>query len=533
MTTQSVALEPQVDFRAYIGVVRRRLLHLIVPVAIIFVAVCAVAYLLSPVYEATAKILIESQEIRAELAASTVVASPSERLQIIQQKLMTRDNLLAIARKFDLYASSRQQLSPSDLVARMQSATDIELLDLQAEAAAEEAKRTGKKDAAALIPKPRPNDQQAVGFTVSFDYSDPEIAARVANELVDYILQQNLESRTSIAAWTSKFFDQQVAGYNKKLADVEAQIVEFKKKNEAALPDTLTYRETTLSQLQTEASAIDLQINQLRIVGEQHAQTLSDQLDVAKRQLSDTQSERQSVTELAKKGFYPDNKIREFDRKIAELQADVQRLTSQVANQTGEASDNGTQIASLHARRTDLDKRIADLSEGIARTPAVEIEYQALTRNYEGLQQQLKDAQTKMASATTGEQLEQDRHAERLEVIEQAAVPDQPIKPNRLKILLAGGAGSIVVGVGFVVLLEMLDRSVRTSADLERQLQLRPISVIPYVATAAERERKKWRTLLSWMVVAAIIGLAVFIAVVFLPMDALFTKLLNLFHLGR
>jgi uncharacterized protein involved in exopolysaccharide biosynthesis len=524
MSTQAVALEPQVDPKLYLGILRRRLVYLVAPGVVVFVAACILAYMLPPVYEATAKILVESQQIRPDLAAPTVVASASERLQVIQQRLMTRDNLLSVARKFELYRFDRAQLSPTDLVNRMQSATQIELLDLDA--------LTQQNGA----PRPRrATDPTAIGFTVAFDYYDPDISSRVANQFVDYILQQNLESRSNRAAETSKFFDQQIADYNRKLSELEAQILDFKKKNETALPDTLAYRESTLAQLQTEANAIDRQIDQIRVVQQQQAQTLSDQLEVAKRQLSDMQDERNSVGPLAKKGFFPQNKVQEFDRKIVGLQADVQRLTSQIADQKNEFGENGRQMADLHSRRADLAKQIAALSDGIMRTPAVETEYKALTRNYDTLQQQMHDAQTKAGFATTGEQLEQDRQAERFEVIEQATVPDQPKKPNRPKILLAGGLGSIAVGVGFVVLLEMLDRSVRTSADIERLLQIRPISVIPYVVTAAEQRRKQLRTLLSWLVVAALVGLAIFLAITFVPVDALYARLATNIHfiLGR
>jgi uncharacterized protein involved in exopolysaccharide biosynthesis len=525
MSTQAVALEPQIDPKLYLGVLRRRFLYLVAPAVVVFVAVCAVAYLLPAVYEATAKVLVESQQIRADLAAPTVLASASERLQVIQQRLITRDNLLSVARKFDLYPFDRAQLSPSDLVDRMQSATQIQLLDLDA--------LLQEKGAP---PRPRrATDPSAIGFTVSFDYYDPEIASRVANQFVDFILQQNLESRTTRAAETSKFFDQQISDYSKKLTDLEAKILDFKKKNETALPDTLAYRESTMAQLQTEANAIDRQIDQIRIVGQQQAQSLADQLEVAKRQLGDVQDERDSIGPLAKKGFFPANKVQEFDRKIVALQADVQRLTSQIANQKNELGDNGRQIADLQSRRADLAKRIAELSDGILKTPAVETEYKALTRNYEILQQQMRDAQAKEGFATTGEQLEQDRQAERFEVIEQATVPDQPTKPNRPKILLAGGFGSIAIGVGLVVLLEVLDRSIRTAADIERRLQLRPISVIPYVVTAAEQRRRQLRMLLAWLVVAALVGLAIFLAITFLPVDALYARLADKVHfmLGR
>src|SRR5262249_2884343 len=155
-------------------------------------------------YEAETKILVESQQIRPDLAAPTVTASPEERLQIIQQRLTTRDNLLAIARKFDLYHINEQAAVPSAVVDKMQAATQIEQLDLDA--------LTQTQQAAAR----RRSGAQAIAFTASFDYSDPVIAARVANEFGDSILQQNLETRANRAAETQKFFKDQVANYDKR-----------------------------------------------------------------------------------------------------------------------------------------------------------------------------------------------------------------------------------------------------------------------------------------------------------------------------
>ena len=63
----------------------------------------------------------------------------------------------------------------------------------------------------------------------------PAIAARVANEYVTSILQQNIQSRTNRAAETSKFFEAQVASLEHDLAAQEAKIVDFKNKNQDAL----------------------------------------------------------------------------------------------------------------------------------------------------------------------------------------------------------------------------------------------------------------------------------------------------------
>src|SRR5262245_38467083 len=97
-------VENDLDLTAYLNVLRRRYLFLIIPAVAIFAAICAVTFLLLPaVYQATGKILVVSQLIPSDLATSTVAASATERIKVIEQRLTTRDNLLEIARKFDLY----------------------------------------------------------------------------------------------------------------------------------------------------------------------------------------------------------------------------------------------------------------------------------------------------------------------------------------------------------------------------------------------------------------------------------------------
>ena len=163
---QELALSPgeQFDLKAYLSALRRRYLYLLLTAAGVFAAVCAVAFFVLPVtYQATAKVLIESQQVSSDLASSVVKASAAERIQAIQQRLMTESNLLEIARKFDLYPEARGRMAPSELVDQIREATEIAQID---------------------VGEQRPNTQ-SIGFTVSFKYDDPNIAAKVANEFVD------------------------------------------------------------------------------------------------------------------------------------------------------------------------------------------------------------------------------------------------------------------------------------------------------------------------------------------------------------
>ena len=95
------------DPRRYLKILRRRYLFLIIPAIVIFAGAYWYSQVLPPVYRSSATILVESQLIPTDLARPTVSANASERIQLIEQRLMTRDNLLGIARTYGLFSQRR------------------------------------------------------------------------------------------------------------------------------------------------------------------------------------------------------------------------------------------------------------------------------------------------------------------------------------------------------------------------------------------------------------------------------------------
>lgn len=511
-------VEHELDLRAYLDVVRRRHLHFAIPAIALFAAVCLVTLLLLPsVYQAAAKILVVSQLIPNDLAASTVAASATERIKVIEQRLTTRDNLLAIARKFDLYPKQRGMLSPSELVDWIKAATQIQQIVL-------DPNQTQRN---------RPGTE-AVGFSLSFDYSDPAIAARVANELVSSILEQNIQSRTARAAETSKFFSQQVKQLEGELAALEKKIADFKKANEAASPETLNARRERLATIQSTMAAID----QMTTIGAAagggiEAQAtltgLKARLKDAQLQLKNAQEQRAGLEELRKKGYVTKTRILQLDSSVSKLQADIEELTAKITVAESKVLETGGDPEALPKRRADFAKQAAALEESIARTPEVESGLNALLREYDNLKNDFRLAQTKTTLAATGEQMEEDRQAERFEVIEQAAVPSEPISPNRPRLILAGAFVSIAAGFGLVFLMESLDKSVRTSKDLERLLQIRPLVAIPYMLTVEEQTYRSYAVQRSIGVAIIVIGAAlILIHVFYMPLNIVVEKLLQL-----
>lgn len=518
-------MDQELDLRKYLIVLRRRIPHFVVPFVMIFVAACTVVYLLPAIYHASAKILVETQQIPNDLARSTVTSAATERIAVIRQRLMTRSNLLQIVADFGLFKEKQNRLSPTEIVEKMRESAKIEQID---------------------ISRRRNSRQQAVAFTVSFEYSHARQAARVANKFVELILEQNIQSRTNRASKTHKFFERQVEALEKEVALKETSIVKFKGENEDSLPDSLAYRRALLTDIQSRLPAIDQKI---QVLAEQ--KTLLKQgeevvvIDPIEKELSTLQAQIKQL-----RANYSDRHpaVKRALNRVAALEKALQEAAAtkpaNAAPETGDEDANEAasfspevtnklalidrQLTSLAEQRDKELERITALEQTLAKTPKIEILLNSLNREYKALELRLSQARAKMAEAATGEQLEEDRQGERFEVIEQATTPSKPSKPERPRLVLAGFFVSIAAGVGIVLLFEMLDKSIRTGADLHHRLQMRPLSTIPFVVTAADRSK---RIRLIW---GGLIGMATtacvsagMIHVFYKPLDVVWIKILQ------
>src|SRR5258708_35651377 len=91
----------------YLEIARRRIFFFATPFVLIFAVGALVVAIQRPIYLSEGKILVETQEIPADLVRPTVTDTANQRIQVIQQRIMTRDNLLATVNKFGLFATPK------------------------------------------------------------------------------------------------------------------------------------------------------------------------------------------------------------------------------------------------------------------------------------------------------------------------------------------------------------------------------------------------------------------------------------------
>jgi uncharacterized protein involved in exopolysaccharide biosynthesis len=192
----------------YLGLLKRRWPYFLIPFSSVLLVGAAVIYLWPATYFSEGKILVQSQQIPTELVRPTVTSAAQERIQVIEQRTTTRDNLLAIVDKFKLFPERRTLMSPTQLVELMKKSIKIEPV------------------AQSLSFSRGTSQNPTVIFTVGFEYSDPQNAARVANELVTRILDLDLRDRTSRASDTTKFLTREVQRLQAESSAIDAKLAQ-------------------------------------------------------------------------------------------------------------------------------------------------------------------------------------------------------------------------------------------------------------------------------------------------------------------
>lgn len=473
------------DIRFYLSILLRRLPYLLAIPALVTGIGMAVAQLMPPVYRASAKILVEPPQISADMARPTVQTHAIEQLQIIEQEVTTRENLLDLAGRLDIYGDREVRLSDADIVENLRARTML-----------------------AQVPMNPPSDGQgATLFSVSFSARDPDLAARVVNEIAAFIQRKNVGLRTSKAEDTMRFFDKEVTRLSAELADREEEVLQFRNANNDALPDSIDFRRTQqgnqqerLLLLEREESALRVRRNNLVRMFEATGEIAGNgPLSLEQEMLRDLK--RVLAEQLSMFSEDSPNVIA-LRTRIDALQEVLQASAVSVQDEGGpseldlQLSDVDERLSFIEREKATIKRYLEDLGRSIDATPQNETRLNALTRSRDNIRVQYNAAVAKLAEASTGEQIEIGSKGGRFAVVEPATPPENRVSPNRRRIVGAALALGIALSLGVVVLLELANRTIRRPAELSQMLQKPPLATIPYIWLAGEkRERNRRRAL--------------------------------------
>ena len=190
MTGGIEAARADEKFAHPLAIVRRRRRQFFVPLVALSLVTIVVAFAWPPAYRSAATILIEQQEIPADLIPTTVTSYADQRLHVLGQRVMTSANLLALIHKFDLYPDDADE-APEVLVDMMHEDITVDVVS-----------------ADVVDPRNGRPTQATIAFTVAYEHGSPELAYRVASELTSLYLNENLKSRNQTVEDTTEFLAQ-------------------------------------------------------------------------------------------------------------------------------------------------------------------------------------------------------------------------------------------------------------------------------------------------------------------------------------
>lgn len=179
----------------------------------------------------------------------------------------------------------------------------------------------------------------------------------------------------------------------------------------------------------------------------------------------------------------------------SQLAVEQQLIQLQTQSERIRAEDLARQTNLLRQQKLLLEERIMIVQAALNAAPEVERQLSAMQRSLGQLQDELSLITTRRADAAMNQQLESQNQVERFEVLETAIVPEYPISSGRRKLALAGAIGSLMLAVGLALGLEFMNAGIRTAAQMEKELDIRPVVVIPNL----DRQKNRRRRRLVWI----------------------------------
>ncbi len=525
--------EQQRDLEWYLSILRRRHMHFLITLLIVWAAVWGASWVIPPTYKSNTLIIVEQPTMPKSYVEPNVSGDLQERLQSITEQILSRTHLITIIQKLQLYEHSRGARTVDDKIALMRKDIDIEVV----------------RD---------PQNDQISAFRIFYSSRDPQVARSVTGELTDLFIKENLQSRQQASEDTTKFLRSQVSNARESLSDQEAKVREFEAQHEGELPtqqaSNLQILSGLQSQLQNEQDSLNT-AQQQRV----YFQAMIDQYRGSHNSMQSSLKSGEGLSPIAAldqelmklRAQLADLRSRYTDRypdvvavqdQIAEKVKLRQKLVAEErksgagtkqplqASNAGEESDpqmnpvlaqlqgqlesNRLEIENRKKSIASLQGRIGEYQSRLNAEPIVEQKLAELTRGYEQSKENYDDLLKKESGSAMATSMEQMQQGQRFTMLDPPSLPLNPDFPNRLKFCAYGLAAGLFLGLAVVAAFEFFDDRVQTERQIRSLLPVTLIWDIPAVQSEDDLRKAKSRLVMgvvtSVFVITTILAGAVF-----------------------
>lgn len=465
------------------AILKRRKWMIILPMITLTSAVGYVVYNLPSIYESTSLLTVKPPTISSNLVQPLTNEDFSQRLQTINQEVLSRSSLEPMVMKYDLYRSERNAGMPMELViAKMYKNIKVDL------------EETG--------------DQKVAAFRIRYRDRDPQATRNVTAELASKYVNAQVQSTTEIAESTKELFARQLDEKKTALDDLEKQRLDIMTANVATLPeseqglvaqlqglrsreDTITKEKETLfnekGRLNDSIAANNRQMRLIEDYGQKETQdtarqaaSIEDTLPYAElmKRRSELNAQLDNLlkvyrekhpaviakqSEIARVNEEFDNLRKSADRRVAnatkssDMRADLQKKGLELENQRiqSQIGQVDKQIEQKDADRANNANDIAAIEARINAVPNVKVALEGINARYQSAKQSYDEILKKKNDAETLVGVETNAQGETIRVQDPANVPQSPVAPKRFVWTFFGAGIGMALGLLLVGLFEI------------------------------------------------------------------------------
>jgi protein tyrosine kinase modulator len=501
----------------------RRKWWAILPAVAITAGVYAWVRTLPNLYRSDTLILVVPQRVPENYVKSTVTTRIEDRLQSIQQQILSRTRLERIIQDFNLYADARRTAIMEDVVEKMRGNINVQVV---------------KGDA----------------FRVSFTSDEARTAMRVCERVASLFIEENLRDREVLAEGTNQFLEAQLEDARRRLIETERKVEEYKRTYAGELPEQRDANMQGLHNAEVQVQSLIEAMNRdrdRRLIVERSiadaespdpqltpppappapapqigpdglpvGATAAQQLETAQATLQQMQTRltpqhpdilrlKRVITDLQRKAdaealarplspgaptISPAERLRK--NRLAEMKAELEKIDKQIAARTEVEQRLRAQMAIYQKRIESAAARQSDLTE--------------LSRDYLTLQSTYTTLLAKKEDSKVAANLERRQIGEQFKILDPARLPERPTSPNRPQLQSLGLAAGIGFGVALMALIEYLDKTIKSEADVMAALNLLVLATVPILPEVGSRLARRRRAIAvsATLLLTAVVGAA-------------------------
>jgi len=505
----------------FIRMLKRRKWLIILPVITMTAAIGYVVYQLPSIYESKTLLTVKPPTISDKVVQSLTDEDLTQRLQTINQEVLSRSSLEPMVSKYKLFELERNAGVPMELIIeKMYKNITVE-------------------------PERSDNDRKVAAFRLTYLDRPPEAARNVTAELAGKYVNAQVLAATQAAEITRDFIESQLSQAKMNLDTLEKQRLDIMTQNIETLPDSsqgliaqlagLRQREQTIAKeketLITERGRLNDSIralnSQARLIEDFGERETQDAVRQASR-IEDTPAYAQLVQKRAELNSKLENlklSLREKHPEVVKAQNDIdkvneelQALSKNTQKREQEATQMSSRKAELQKKNLEIERQraegqiaqidqqmqmkdedlrqnnvqIAVLESKINTIPNVKVALEGINNQYLSAKTTFDDLLKKRNDASLQVDRESNAQGETIRVQDAANLPSSPVAPKR-GLLTAFGAGvGLALGLFLAAAFE-LPRVLRIQnvEDAKHYTGLPILASVPPLLSHSEKARIK------------------------------------------